>query len=298
MRIHIVSDLHVDIRGNGFVPPDDVEADLLVVAGDGMAPATLAMPWLRRAYGPDLPIIYVRGNHDYYSDHRSPDTKTTWERQRDHGPRVAADHGIILLDDASVEIGGVGGVGAIRFIGSTLWTDFSARPPHIGFDDAVRQAQREMNDYHLIKTGRGRSKDKLRPRDTINAHRASRAYIERTLAEPTECAETVLITHHAPSYRSLLNKGLSFADLDFCYASNCEHWFTGVGMPEGYVPPTLAIHGHVHKNQDYVIGSTRIVANPRGYPMQFAPNSPRENPDFDPSLVVEVGPYLTPGMKI
>jgi hypothetical protein len=289
MRVWIQSDLHVDITANGYVPPSDVEADLVVVAGDVMAPATRALPWLRQAYGPDLPIIYVRGNHDFYSSHRHPDTKTTWEWQREHAPRVAADHGITLLDDASVEIGGVGGV---RFIGATLWTDFSARPPYLSFDAAVREAAKGMNDYRLIKVGAGRSRDTLRPRDTINAHKVSRAYIERALADPTECAKTVVITHHAPSYRSLNSGGLRFADLDWCYASNLEQ------MMHGPHAPALWIHGHVHRNQDYLIGNTRVLANPRGYAMMPRLNAPRENPDFDPSLVVEVGPALTPSMRI
>jgi predicted phosphodiesterase len=289
VRIWIKSDLHPDILHNGYVPPPDVEADLLIVGGDSTAPSTLALPWLRKVFGPDQQIIYVNGNHDYYSDHRSPETKTTWEWQRANAPRVAADNGIIFLNDLSVEIGGPGGV---RFIGSTLWSDFSARPGHLSFDDAVRQAAREMNDYKLIKTGRGRSKDMLRPRDTIAAHKISRAYIGRTLAEPTECAETVVITHHAPSYRSLLNKGLSFADLDWCYASNLENLMHGPNAA------SLWIHGHIHRNQDYVVGNTRVLANPRGYPAHFSPNAPRENPDFDPRLVVEVGPSLTPLMRM
>lgn len=286
MRIWVQSDIHQDIAHNAYVPPDDVEADVIVVAGDAMAPATLALPWLRRAYGGDRPIIYVMGNHDFYSDHRSPETKTTWEWQHEHAPRVAAEEGITLLSDSSVEIG------SVRFIGSTLWTDFSARPAYVSFDEAVRQAARGMNDYKLIKTGAGRSKDMLRPRDTIAAHKASRAYIESALAEPTECAETVVISHHAPSYRSLLHKGLSFADLDWCYASNAEILMAGPHAP------ALWIHGHIHKNQDYTIGGTRIVANPRGYPAQFRPNAPRENHDFDPRLVVEVGMDLTPTMRI
>ena len=58
--------------------------------------------------------------------------------------------------------------------------------------------------------------------------------------------------------------------------------------------PTLWIHGHIHKNQDYTIGGTRVVCNPRGYPMSFHPNAPRENPDFDPQLVIEVGYDCTP----
>ncbi|MEH2512250.1 putative phosphodiesterase [Nitrobacteraceae bacterium AZCC 1564] len=285
MKIWMQSDLHHDIAHNAYVPPSDVECDVIVVAGDAMAPATLALPWLRKAYGGDKPMIYIPGNHDFYSDHRHPDTKTTWEWQREHAPRLAAEHDIIFLDDATVEIDGV------RFIGSTLWTDFSARPAYITFDDAVREATRGMNDYKLIKIGAGRSKDMLRPRDTIAAHKVSRAFIERTLAEPTECAETVVITHHTPSYRSLLGSGMRFADLDWCYASNLESMMCGDSAP------ALWIHGHIHKNQDYTIGNTRIVANPRGYPMGFRPNAPRENEDFNPRLVVEVGPDLTPKLE-
>lgn len=290
MKIRVESDLHPDIAHNAYVPLVDVECDVIVVAGDATSPATQALPWLRKAYGGDKPIIYVMGNHDFYSDHRSPDTKTTWEWQHNNARRVAADNGVILLSDSSVEIDGSGG-DSVRFIGSTLWTDFSARPAYVSFDDAVRQATRGMNDYKLIKTGAGRSKDTLRPRDTINAHKVSRAYIERELAEPTECPETVVITHHAPSYRSLLGQGLAFADLDFCYASNLEVLMHGPNAP------SIWIHGHIHKNRDYIIGNTRIVANPRGYPTVFRPDAPRENPDFDPRFVIEVGHDLTPKMR-
>nr|WP_233286984.1 metallophosphoesterase [Bradyrhizobium oropedii] len=286
MRIWIQSDLHGDIAHNGYAPPIDVEADLVVVAGDAMAPATLALPWLRRSYGPDLPIIYAPGNHDFYSDHRRPDTRTTWQSQRANAPRVAEDHGITFLDDSAVEIGGV------RFIGATLWSDFSARAPHVSFEDAVREASKGMNDYRLIKVEPGRSRDTLRPRDTINSHKWSRAFIERTLQEPTDCAETVVITHHAPSYRSLTHRGLAFSDLGQCYASNLESLMHGPHAPE------IWIHGHIHASRDYQIGNTRVIANPRGYPTMSRPNAPRENPHFDPRLVVEVGPSLTPVMRI
>jgi hypothetical protein len=89
-----------------------------------------------------------------------------------------------------------------------------------------------------------------------------------------------------------MNKGLSFTELDWCYASNLDH------LMQGPNAPSLWIHGHIHRNQDYVVGSTRVIANPRGYPTRFVPNAPRENPDFDPRLVVEVGVDLTPGMRI
>ncbi|HEX7883576.1 MAG TPA: hypothetical protein VF499_12660 [Afipia sp.] len=180
----------------------------------------------------------------------------------------------------------------MRLVGSTLWSDFSARPAYMSFDAAVRDAARGMNDYRLIKVEPGRSRDVLRPRDTINAHKRSRAFIERLLGEPTDCSETVVISHHAPSYRSLMSRGLAFSDLDYCYASNLE------ALMHGPHAPSVWIHGHIHASRDYRIGDTRVIANPRGYPATFRPNAPRENPDFDPRLVVEVGPGLTPGMRI
>jgi 3',5'-cyclic AMP phosphodiesterase CpdA len=274
MRLHVFSDIHADIQNNDWSPPSDVDCDVVVVAGDVCAPMSLALPWLRNAL-PERTIIYVPGNHDFYSDHRSPDTKTTWEWQREHASRIAADHGIILLDDGVVEIDGV------RFIGSTLWTDFMLRPPYIMFGDAVRSAGR-MNDYRLIKTGRGRSHDLFRPRDSIGAHKVARKFIETALGAPTEATETVVVTHHSPSGRSLTTPD-SMRELDWCYASNLEFLMTGEQAP------AMWIHGHIHANRDYLVGGTRILANPRGYPATFAVNAPRENPDFDEHMVVEVG---------
>lgn len=287
MRINLVSDLHVDIRDNGNFMPPDVDADVTVVAGDAMAPGTMALRKIRDLY-PDRsrPLIYVAGNHDFYSHHdpRRPELKTTFEQQRFSMPAIADELGITLLDDAVVEIDGV------RFVGSTLWADFSARPACMPFADAVRAAAsaRGMNDYRAIKTGAGRSKDVLRPRDTINAHKQSRKFIESVLATPFG-GDTVVVTHHAPSYRSLRNGGLSFDNMDWCYASNLEYLMVGDTAPSAW------LHGHIHVNRDYNVGGTKVVANPRGYPERAGM---RENPDFDPGLVVEVEPRPNYGVRI
>jgi Icc-related predicted phosphoesterase len=44
---------------------------------------------------------------------------------------------------------------------------------------------------------------------------------------------------------------------------------------------SLWVHGHIHKKQDYICGSTRIVCNPRGY-------AGRVEPRFDNKFVLEV----------
>ena len=284
------SDIHDDKKGNAWRHISTLDRDVVVASvGDFSEPATFeTFPKLRKMF-PDNRILHVMGNHDFYSDHRRPETKTTWEYQREHAPKVAAQYDIHLLD------GGFGDgeivIDCVRILGATLWTDFMARPSYVDFNDAVRRAN-AMNDYRLIKTGRGRSHDLLKPRDTIGDHKVARKWLETKLAEPFD-GETVVLTHHAPAWKSLM-AGHPVKDLDWCYASNLEQ------VMEGDNAPSLWVHGHIHSNLDYQVGATRIVANPRGYPeghwYTWREGGPRENPNFDEDLLIEIGRPLTLSM--
>ena len=282
MRALVVSDLHTDIDQNDWQPPD-ADCDVVLVAGDARAPLLQALPWLRSAW-PSLPILYVAGNHDFYSDHTRPELKTTYERERELAPRLAESLDINLLDNSGVIIDGV------RVLGSTFWTAFDCRPPYMSFDDAVRGAMR-MNDYRAIKTGAGRGKDRLLPRDTIAAHKTAVRWLTEQLAISHD-GETVVMTHHAPSPQSLIGGGKISHDLDWCYASDLEHLMTGDNAP------SLWIHGHIHTNQDYAVGDCRVLCNPRGYPRYAMKNAPRENPGFIEDLVIEIGRELTPSWRL
>jgi len=55
------------------------------------------------------------------------------------------------------------------------------------------------------------------------------------------------------------------------YASDLEAFVESCGA-------ALWIHGHIHRRNQYRIGRTRVVCNPRGYPDQTASG-------FDPRLV-------------
>lgn len=46
--------------------------------------------------------------------------------------------------------------------------------------------------------------------------------------------------------------------------------------------PLLWVHGHTHDSFDYMIGSTRVLCNPRGYIPEEA------NKQFDPALIVDL----------
>ncbi len=261
MKLWIQSDLHYEIDG---VPSsiDSPEADVFVCAGDLMREPAEGLRWLSEHV--PYPSIYVAGNHEYYRG-----IYTTWRGEgAAENAKHSNDH---LLEDRTVTIGGV------RFIGCTLWTDFAI----FGADKistAKQMSERGMNDYSQISysyaKGVGGHHWKLArftPNHTASIHAASRNYLEAALAESFS-GKTVVVTHHAPSPRSVHEKyGNDW--LNAAYVSDLTDLIDRF-------QPDMWIHGHVHTSFDYMVGKTRIVCNPKGYG--------RENLDFDPQLVVEI----------
>lgn len=229
MKLWIVSDLHCDHYP--WVPNRVPEHEVMIVAGDLGDGALDAIGELlrirRRAQGP---IVFVPGNHDHFGD------------------------GLDRFED--VEVGGVHVLSAgqhivingVRFVGATLWTDWL-----LGDTEFASQswAARNMPEYQRVL---GPDGGKLWPIHTSTAHGRHRSAIEAVLATPHD-GPTVVVTHHAPSGRSIKG-GLDAASAAF--ASDLE------GMIRQH-QPQLWVHGHIHQHADYMIGSTRILANPRGY---------------------------------
>jgi Icc-related predicted phosphoesterase len=92
------------------------------------------------------------------------------------------------------------------------------------------------------------------------------------LSEPFP-GPTVVLTHHAPSIRSLEPARVSNL-LDAAFASDLESLMDGDRV-------RLWIHGHTHRCVDYAINGTRILSNAAGYPSDPAPG-------FDPALVIDM----------
>jgi hypothetical protein len=86
--------------------------------------------------------------------------------------------------------------------------------------------------------------------------------------------KTVVVGHHAPSWKSIHPKYANQQMTNSAYASNLED----VMLDNPHV--ALWTHGHVHHCWDYMIGDTRVICNPHGYP--------NENPDFDPNLLIDL----------
>ena len=298
VKIHFISDRHGDLRGNALTTADApvLDAQLVLNSGDERAPGTLALHQFRASYpDPAIPLVYVAGNHDIYSefDKHHPELKTTIERQAKEMPEVADRLGIILLQDSvhELEIDGM----RLRIAGGTGWTGFDARPGYMSMNEAMRLAGKQMNDYRMGKVEPGRSRDMLTPVETLAMHRKTVRFLEGVIDTPFDGDATIFVTHHCPSYRSLRNwdpdRPENFGHLDWCYASNLEHLMLHPAAPD------MWFHGHVHNNQDYGVGKTRVLANPRGYAPELGSKF-RENPDYDPRKIVELEPRYSPSFRM
>lgn len=248
MRLHILSDLHLEF---GAFKPASVDADIVVHAGD-IHLGREGRKWARH-YFPERPVIYVLGNHEFYR-HALPELTESLRRETE------GSH-IHLLENAAVELGG------FSFLGCTLWTDFRLATDS---DCAMRIAEQAIADYSLIHESR--ENRLLRARDTVKLHDDSVAWLKRELAK-RDPASTIVVTHHAPSTRSIPPYHLG-SPLNPAFVSDLD------GLIEKSRVP-LWIHGHTHYNVDYRIGSTRVLSNQRGYPDELASG-------FQPELIVEV----------
>lgn len=262
MKIWIMSDLHIELSFGWDLPGEEErpDFDVLVIAGDLMPRMERGVRWLRERV-PDKPVIYIAGNHEAYR----ADIDRTFEKAR----KEAVGSNVHVVENHSAVIDGV------RFIAATLWTDFEL------FGDtvvAMRTVGRSMNDYRLIRTAN--YSRPLQPIDTLARHVATRAYIDRELAQPFD-GPTVVVTHHAP-YRGALKPGHESDIVSAGYVSDLSAL---IAQHE----PDVWIYGHTHRSDDGRIGKTRLLSNAKGYgPHSGLGLATWENLDFDPTLVVEV----------
>jgi predicted phosphodiesterase len=251
MRLNVLSDLHLS-RGPLAIP--DTDADVVVLAGDIARPKD-AIAWASRFA---KPVLYVPGNHEFYGG----SIEGTVAELR----RLCAGTGIRLLDDEELVLGGV------RFLGTTLWTDFMLFGEGEKRAAAMREAQRFMRDFSAIRLGDA----PFTPQVSAALFARHAGWLAARLAQP-HAGPTVVITHHAPS-RLSIHPRFAGSLLNACFVSDAQ-------ALAGAERACLWIHGHTHDSFDYQLNGTRVLCNPRGY----AKDGVNENPAFNPYLVVETG---------
>ena len=243
MKIRILSDLHLE---HSPLSVTTGEEDVIVLAGD-IANGAAGVRWAINTF-PRTPVVYVPGNHEFYGG-RCEDVLADL-RSATSGSQVH------VLDRDPVIIG------SVRFLGATLWTDFRFHEP-----SANGEAWAKADALKYVPDFDGRitcTSGDVTPDITQAWHYAAVAWLAARLAEPFP-GRTIVVSHHAPSAQSICpaDRGRKWAPT---YASHLDSLVQKAD---------LWIHGHVHESSDYLIGSTRVICNPRGIGGDATTGNPR-----------------------
>ena len=282
MKIQLLSDLHLEAHPHIIAEPAP-DADVLVLAGDigsyqsgsllqGEHFGLERFSPLPQYAGWPCPVIFVPGNHEYDMQ----DFDAAHARLRAACERM----GMVWLERETAVLGGV------RFVGTTLWSDYDAMSMHEGVSDLTRllklreKAFRAAN-FYLHKTGGTRGGEPFLAEPMREQSLVCQQWLRQALARPFD-GPTVAVTHFAPSLRSADPRyGLVPGTAGFC------------NVLDDLLPfADLWLHGHLHSPSDYVAeglrddGSAwrcRVVANPLGYARKgeqegFSPRSTLELP--------------------
>ncbi len=261
MRLWILSDLHIE-QSLWDMPDPAPDYDVLIAAGDIHDPLSDGVRWLAERAG-GRSVIYVPGNHEWYAHQ----LRFTVNDEAKRAQQLADGLGVHLLQEASAVIGG------IRFLGTSLWTDYEVFGHPIA---AMHHARNWMNDHRLIYPDE--SGEPLSPELALTWHETSLAWLEASLRQ-TFAGTTVVVTHHLPHPLSIHPRFAADA-LTPAFCSDLSALVENSGA-------TLWVHGHTHESCDYVAGETRVVCNPKGYG-PIRKGGKFENANFEPSFVVEV----------
>lgn len=290
MKIALASDLHLEF---GKLSLKNTEgADVLILSGDILVAKELLPKdkhgivvdkkseefheFFREVCHEFKDVIYVLGNHEHY--HGNFATSADYIRE------IFAEHANLhIMEKQSIMIDG------FEFVCGTLWTDMNKEDP-----ETMLSTKYVMNDYKVIENSLRKVHRKVPlykkdadgkylkhqdgpmkgfmiedgykfkeedsvfcPEDSVQDHKEFLFFLCSRLEEGTH--PVIVVGHHAPStlsthewyYDDVLTNGAYSSDISELILDN----------------PRIKLwtHGHTHHPFDYMIGSTRIVCNPRGY---------------------------------
>ena len=276
MRINIASDIHLEF---GPIEIKNTEgADALILSGD----ICVAVQLTHKSVDEDKrsraihdffemccneydDVIYIVGNHEHYNG----DFQRTIPHLKEHLCHLDNLH---ILDKETITINDV------TFIGGTLWTDMNKEDP-----STLYSMKGMMNDFIKIYNGEIDTRGNpykvikpLTPDDVVVDHKQMLEYI-RIIVDGKHDQKFVVVGHHAPSKLSTKPRYQDDYIMNGAYSSDLSEFILD------YPQIKMWTHGHTHDNFDYLVGSTRVVCNPRGY-IKYE----HQADIFNPNIIYEI----------
>lgn len=196
-------------------------------------------------------VILILGNHEYYS---TSDNHVSTMKEIENEWKIKESK----YDDFHVLINETLIIDNYRFVGTTLWTDFNNED-----EKSMDYFNNKMGDsFSIYKSYKGEKNRRkggvnVNAKDILSLHYESKNFLINELEKDFK-GVTVVLSHHAPSFKSINSKykndkagsGNFASDLEeLIYKYNIDFWF----------------HGHVHETLKYSLYSTWIICNPLGY---------------------------------
>jgi hypothetical protein len=275
VKIQLLSDLHLEAHPH-FAPTPAPDADVLVLAGDIgsyqsgslLADDDFGLSRFSPLKGWPVPVLFVPGNHEY----DALDFDLAHARLREACDRLGITflERSVVFSDALVASADL----PVRFIGTTLWSDFDALADRVGSVSELLQGRERAfraANFYLRKADTSRHGHAMLAEQMREQALTCQAWLREALATPFE-GQTVVVTHFAPSLLSADPRyGLTPGTAGFCNA-----------LDELLPQARLWLHGHLHCPSDYVKHGCRVVANPLGYARKG------EQSHFQPSLCLSL----------
>jgi predicted phosphodiesterase len=265
MKIKVVSDLHLEF--SDVVINNNEQCDVLILSGDICIAEDLHMhphigledhlidsqvplgsrqigairyrKFFKRVSEAFPAVIYIMGNHEFYHGKWVKSIGYLREEFKQYPNIHFLEQDNIVIKD-------------ITFIGGTLWTDMNRVDPI-----TLHSVRDMMNDFSVIRND-DLGYTPLRPAHTVSRHRRMVEYI-KTIVAGKHDEKFVVVGHHAPTRLSIHEHYRDQYLMNGAYASDLSEFI--LDHPQ----IKLWTHGHTHHVFDYLIGTTRVICNPRGY---------------------------------
>jgi predicted phosphodiesterase len=294
MKIKVVSDLHLEFSDVNIT--NDTGADVLILSGDIMIAQDLHdhpepnntadqaaiangtglgrrqqlaqryRDFLKRCSFQFRHVIYVAGNHEFYSG--------KFHAGIDYLKEECARFPNVYFLERDTKI-----IDGVVFVGGTLWTDMNRGDPL-----TIHAIGDMMNDFRVIRND-SRAYARLHPKDVIGRHVQTLQYFRQVLSNHPD-QPCVVVGHHGPTFRSVHEQYQYETLMNGGYHSDLSEFI--LDHPQ----VKLWTMGHTHHSHWYYVGDTLVVCNPRGYQTAGYTEHTGWDPDFTVDLSAMPDPEL------